>query len=189
MGKERERNRVKSRIDELPEELVDLINKKLSDVSYTYQEIAEEITSKGYEISKSSIGRYALRKNKAALRLKEACETTKVLVETMKQNNDLEASEAASMILVNQLTQRIASAQEEFDNMPLDKAGRLIVQLQRSTVFKEKFKLEYKKGIKDAADQIKTELKKELNMQPELLERINQVVNGVTSKLESEQNE
>jgi len=189
LGKERERNRIKSRIDELPEEIVQLINERLADVTYGYIEIAEEVTEMGYEISKSSIGRYALRQNKAASRLKEACEVTKVLVETMKQNNGLEASEAASMILVNQLTQRLANAQEEFDSMPLDKAGRLIVALQRSAVYKEKFKLEYKKGIKAAADQIKVELKKELNLQPDLLEKINQLVNNVSSKLESEHNE
>lgn len=87
MGK---KNRVKSRVNELPDDIKKSLDEMLLDVNYTYTEIAEEITQKGYPISKSSIGRYALRQNKAAQRLKEACETTKTLVESVKENRDLD---------------------------------------------------------------------------------------------------
>lgn len=186
MAKERERNRIKSRIDELPPEVVNIINQKLSDVTYTYQDIADAVKDMGYEISKSSIGRYALRQNKASSRLKEACETTKVLVEAMKDNKDLDASEAATTIIINELTKKFATAQEEFEAMPLDKAGRLIVAIQRSAVYKEKFKLEYKKGINEAIRAVKEELSKELKNETELFKRMCELTDRVSSKMECE---
>lgn len=186
MGK---KNRVKSRVNELPAEIKKSLDEMLLDINYTYTEIAEEITKKGYPISKSSIGRYALRQNKAAQRLKEACETTKTLVETVKENRDLDASEAATTILIDALMKRLATAEEEFENMPLDKAGRLIVALQRSTVYKEKFKLQYKKGINDALNKLKDELKIELKQQPDLFKKICKLADSVAENMEATENE
>lgn len=185
MGK---KNRVKSRVSELPEEIKRTLDEMLLDINVTYTEIAEEITKKGYPISKSSIGRYALRQNKAAQRLKEACETTKTLVEAVKENRDLDASEAATTILIDALMKRLATAEEEFENMPLDKAGRLIVQLQRSAVYKEKFKLEYKRGVADALSKLKEELKIELRHQPDLFKKMCELADSVATKMESEKN-
>jgi hypothetical protein len=82
----------------------------------------------GYPISKSSIGRYAYRSNNVAKRLKESYEKTRAIIQTVKENQDIEAADIAGSILLDQLTQRIATAEDEFDDMPLDKAGRLIVQ-------------------------------------------------------------
>lgn len=188
MGKERERNRIKSRIDELPSEIIETINQRLSDVTYTYQEIADEVKKLGFEISRSSIGRYALRQNAVAKRLKDSYEKTKVLVQTVKENQDIEATDIAGSILMDALTQRIAMAEDEFDNMPLDKAGRLLVALQRSTVYKEKFKLEYRKGINDAVKVVKNELKKELINEPELFARIVELTERAAASLESVEN-
>lgn len=185
MGEQRERTRVKSRIDELPEEVVNLINERLSDVSITYQEISEEVTELGYEISKSSVGRYAIRQNKATQRLKEAQEQTKALLNAVKKNPDLDYTEAGMQILMDSLVKRIAMAQEEFDSMPLDKAGRLITAISRTKVYKDKFKLQYKKGVSDAAAQIKNELKRELEKHPDILMRINELVDNVTSNMEA----
>lgn len=186
MGK---KNRVKSRVNELPDDIKKSLDEMLLDVNYTYTEIAEEITQKGYPISKSSIGRYALRQNKAAQRLKEACETTKTLVESVKENRDLDASSAATTILIDALMKRMATAEEEFEEMPLDKAGRLIVALQRSTVYKEKFKLEYKRGVADALSKLKEELKIELRSQPELFKKMCELADSVSKKIESGKNE
>ena len=72
MGDQRERNRIKSRVDELPDEIRAQLDTMLADVNYTYQDIADTITDLGYEISRSAVGRYAMRHNSAARRLKEA---------------------------------------------------------------------------------------------------------------------
>ncbi len=183
MGEERERNRVRSRVDELPNEIRELLHKRLADVNYTYQEIADEITELGFEISKSSIGRYALRQGGAAKRLKESAEKIRALAEVVKENRDIESSEIAGAILMDALIERVSMAQEEIDNMPLDKAGRLIVAMQRSAVYKEKFKLEYKKGYKEAIARVKAEIADELKKEPELLIRMSELVIKAESKI------
>lgn len=50
----------------------------LSDTSNSYQDVSW--LKKGYEISKSSVGRYAVRSNTAAQRLLEAQSRTEALV-------------------------------------------------------------------------------------------------------------
>ena len=86
MSKQRQRTRIKSRIDELPDEVKQLVDARLSDVGITYQEIADEVKKKGYEISRSSVGRYALRQGAALQHLKDAQNQTRVLIEAVKKN-------------------------------------------------------------------------------------------------------
>ena len=93
MGDQRERNRIKSRVDELPDEIRAQLDAMLADVNYTYQDIADTITDLGYEISRSAVGRYAMRHNSAARRLKEASEQTTALLQFIRENQDVESTE------------------------------------------------------------------------------------------------
>ena len=187
MGKKRERTRVKSRVDELPEELKLELDKMLANVNYTYRDIAEALNNKGFEISKSSVGRYALRQNNVLFRLREAAEQTKVIVETIKENQNLDAASAANARLIDGLTKKFALAQEEFDNMPLDKAARIAVQLERTAIMKEKFKMEYNKGFDAALIQLKKELAAELQKEPELLARMVELADRVANRKDTEE--
>lgn len=72
MGKQRNKKRITSKIDELPEQLRLQVDLMLADTSNTYVEISQFLKTAGYEISKSSICRYAARTNTAMQRLKEA---------------------------------------------------------------------------------------------------------------------
>lgn len=74
MAKKRTKTRITSKIDELPEELKNRVDILLMDTSNTYQYISEILKSEGYAISKSSVGRYAMRSNTAMQRLLEAKE-------------------------------------------------------------------------------------------------------------------
>ena len=120
MGEQRERQRIKSRVDEFPDEIRAQMDGMLADVNYTYQEIADTLTEQGYEISRSAVGRYAMRHNSAARRLKEAREQTTALLQQIRENQDVESTELASAILIDGLTRRIATAEEDFDALPLD---------------------------------------------------------------------
>lgn len=183
MGKERERNRIKSRIDELPEEMVELINQRLSDVTITYQEIADEVNNLGYEISKSSIGRYALRQNAAVKRLLEAQEQTKALVGAIKKNPDLDYTDAGMQILMDSLVKRISMAQEEFDSMPLDKAGRLITAISRTKVYKDRVKQDMKKKIELAFEGMEGELMAAIKSDPTLAKELKSVLERAKEKM------
>jgi hypothetical protein len=168
--------RTRYRVDDYPEEARDLLESMLQDVRYTYQEIAETLTEKGWPISKSSVHRYARRTQAATERLKVAAEQTRVLIQSIKDGQDVEASEVASALLLDGLINRLATAEEEFDNMPLDKAGRLLVQLQRSGVYKNRWKDERQKVIDGLRDSLMASLRDEVQGDDELLERLGQLV-------------
>jgi len=136
MAEARTIKRVHCRVDEFPPEARSRIDAMLADPQCTYQEIAEALTEDGYEISKSAVHRYASRMGADQQRLREIGEQTRRLVQSLKDNQDVEATEVASALLLDALTRRIATAEEEFDALPLDKAGHLLVAMQRSTVYK-----------------------------------------------------
>lgn len=168
MGKQRKKNRIRSKIDNLPPEIKEQIDAMLADTKYTYLEIAQFLQDKDYEISKSSVGRYALRTNGAAQRLIEAQEQTKALVNVMKNNPGIDYTEASMQILMDGLTKKMASAQEEFDEMPLDKAGRLIASLSRTKVYKDKVKQDMRTKIDLAFEKLEVDILKTIRNDEEL---------------------
>ena len=66
---ERRRTRVSSTIDKLPDDIKGQLDVRLADTSNTYEELAAWLKAEGYEISKSAIGRYAIRTTQAAQRV------------------------------------------------------------------------------------------------------------------------
>ena len=176
MGKQRERNRIKSRIDELPPEARVYLDAALADVTNTYEQIAASMSAQGWEIGKSSVGRYALRSNAVAQRLMEAREQTTALLNVARNNQDIDASELATSLLIDGLTRRIAVAEEEFDSLPLDKAGKLIVQLQRSAVYKERMKSTRSRACQDVEANIIRRIREQIQDDTDLLKRLEQII-------------
>ena len=58
MGDKRSKQRISSKIDELPEDLRMKVDVMLADTSNTYEYISQFLKGEGYDISKSSVGRY-----------------------------------------------------------------------------------------------------------------------------------
>lgn len=195
MGAERERTRTCSKVDELPEEIRKKLDEMLARTGenyLNYQEIAEEICKMGYQIGKSSIGRYALKNNSAIKRLNEARKRTEMLLEAVKDNQDIHGTEIATAMFVDQLVQRMATAEDDIENMPIEKAAKLMIAIQRSAVYKEKFKLQFNKGYKQALADLKNELWLYLKDEPELYNRfvelVKQVEEKIAQKLEGDAN-
>ncbi len=145
MAKKRTKTRITSKIDELPEELKNRVDILLMDTSNTYQYISDVLKKEGYEVSKSSVGRYAMRSNTAMQRLLEAKEQTEKLVAVVQKNPDSDYTEAAMVMLMDGLINKLATAEDEFDQMPLDKAGRLITSLSRTKVYKDRMRQDMQK--------------------------------------------
>lgn len=175
-------SRVRYKVDEYPPEAKETLERLLADIRFTYTEIAEEMTARGWPMSKSSIHRYAARTQAAAERLRMAAEQTRALIQSIKDGQDVEASEVGSALLLDGLIKRLATAEEEFDDLPLDKAGRLLVQLQRSGVYKNRWKAERKKTIDTLRDGMMNELRGAIQEDDELLERLTAIVDGVARR-------
>lgn len=183
MGKQRSKKRVTSKIDELPEEVRLRVDFLLADPKNSYEEIAQELKLQGYAISKSSIGRYALRTNTALQRLMEAQQQTNKLVEAIKENPDADYTEAAIMLAMNGLVNRMATAEEEFDSMPLDKAGRLIASLSRTKVYKDRVRQDMKKKADIAFQEMEAEMMKVIRQDPEAAEQLKGILRRAKERM------
>lgn len=160
MGDKRIKQRISSKIDELPEDLRMKVDVMLADTSNTYEYISRFLKEEGYEISKSSVGRYATRTNNAMQRLLEAQAQTDRLIQVVKENPEADYTEAAILLTMNGLLNKVATAEEEFNEMPLDKAGRLIASLSRTKVYKDRVKQDMRKKADIAFREMESEMLK-----------------------------
>ena len=160
MGDKSSKQRISSKIDELPEDLRMKVDVMLADTSNTYEYISQFLKGEGYDISKSSVGRYATRTNNAMQRLLEAQAQTDRLIQVVKENPEADYTEAAILLTMNGLLNKVATAEEEFNEMPLDKAGRLIASLSRTKVYKDRVKQDMRKKADTAFRELESEMLK-----------------------------
>lgn len=160
MGDKRSKQRISSKIDELPEDLRRKVDVMLADTSNTYEYISQFLKGEGYDISKSSVGRYATRTNNAMQRLLEAQAQTDRLIQVVKENPEADYTEAAILLTMNGLLNKVATAEEEFNEMPLDKAGRLIASLSRTKMYKDRVKQDMRKKADTAFRELESEMLK-----------------------------
>ena len=160
MGDKRTKQRITSKIDELPEDLRMKVDVMLADTSNTYEYISQFLKGEGYDISKSSVGRYAPRTNNAMQRLLEAQAQTDRLIQVVKENPEADYTEAAILLTMNGLLNKVATAEEEFNEMPLDKAGRLIASLSRTKVYKDRVKQDMRRKADIAFREMESEMLK-----------------------------
>lgn len=160
MGDKRTKQRITSKIDELPEDLRMKVDVMLADTSNTYEYISQFLKGGGYDISKSSVGRYATRTNNAMQRLLEAQAQTDRLIQVVKENPEADYTEAAILLTMNGLLNKVATAEEEFNEMPLDKAGRLIASLSRTKVYKDRVKQDMRRKADIAFREMESEMLK-----------------------------
>lgn len=160
MGDKRTKQRITSKIDELPEDLRMKVDVMLADTSNTYEYISQFLKGEGYDISKSSVGRYATRTNNAMQRLLEAQAQTDRLIQVVKENPEADYTEAAILLTMNGLLNKVATAEEEFNEMPLDKAGRLIASLSRTKVYKDRVKQDMRRKADIAFSEMESEMLK-----------------------------
>lgn len=182
MAGERKRSRVRCRVDDYPAVARELLDGMLQDVRNTYADIAAAMTEAGYPIAKSSVHRYAMRTEAASARIRAAAEQTRVLIQALQDNHDVEASEVASALLLDGLTRRLATAEEEYDDLSIDKAGRLLVQLQRSGVYKNRYKQERKKTIDNLQNTILAQLRDQVQGNDALLDQLSGMVQDAAAR-------
>lgn len=183
MAKERQKKRITSKIDELPEELRLKVDVMLADTSNTYEYISRYLKEEGYEISKSSVGRYATRTNTAMQRLLDVQIQTDRLVQVMRDNRDSDYTEAAIQMTMNGLVNKIAAAEEEFDDLPLDKAGRLIASLSRTKVYKDRVRQDMKRKADIAFEQMEADIMQTIKNDPELVQQLKSILKKAREKM------
>ena len=180
---ERRRTRVSSTIDKLPDGVKAELDVKLADTANTYEELSAWLKSEGYEISKSAIGRYSIRSTRAAQRVAETLQRTQAIAQAVEAHPDLDYTKAASMVLMDGLMQRVSTAEDDFAEMPLDKAGRLIASLSRNATYEKRVKQDMKKKAELAFDQLEAELMAAIKQHPDLAGELHDVLARAREKV------
>jgi DNA-binding transcriptional MerR regulator len=151
----------------------EMIDRMLSE-GYTYDEISEAVAEAGEKIGKSSLARYHSSFEQVAENVRKTREQMKVLVDAVREGPNTDLAEVANQVMMQGLVERVAKAKSagEFGGLSLDKAGRLVADLERSAVAREKLKLEFDRGVNSAMEKITAQLGDELRDQPELFQQL-----------------
>lgn len=184
MGRKRERTRVCSRMDELPDDIRVQVEAMLLDRTISYKEIADWCTEAGYEISKSSIGRYAQRTGRAAMRLQYVRENANAIIAAMKEHRGLELSDAANALVMDNLIGALSEASaEDYSEIPLPKLIELTLKNQRNAVYKERMVRAYAKDVEEIRRALMAELTAQVQGNPELLAQLEAASQAAADKV------
>ena len=175
-GTERDRQRIRCFADDLQDADKKRLDDMLADVRYTYQDIAKEMQLRGYEVSKSAVGRYASRSRHAQNRIRDMQERTEVLIRAAKEGQDIANGEVASSMALGMIVQRLATAEDEIEKVPINKVVLMLSQLQRTAVLKSRYKDSRKKTIEQLQENIMTRMRELVQEDSELLDKLNTMV-------------
>ena len=108
---------------------------------------------------------------------------TQAIAQAVESHPDLDYTKAASMVLMDGLMQRVSTAEDDFAEMPLDKAGRLIASLARNATYEKRVRQDMKKKAELAFDQMEVELMAAIKQHPELTEELRDVLARAREKV------
>lgn len=77
---------------------------------------------------------------------------------------------------MNGLVNKVATAEEEFQELPLDKAGRLIASLSRTKVYKDRVRQDMRRKADIAFQEMETEMMKVIRNDPESAKQLKAIL-------------
>lgn len=152
----------------------------------SYADIIVWLAEQGYKVSQSSLSRYAFKIFESAQRVADDLEKTKYIIDVIGRNPDLDTTEATSAILKSGLLQKISSAEEEFNNMPIEKAGRLFVQLSKAEADRKRTDYATKRKAELAFEQMEEGLMGAIKQYPDLSAQLHDILSQARSRILSE---
>ena len=174
-----------SKMYQLPKNVLDQINDMLLNENMKYSDIQHWLKEKhGMKVSLSSISNYAIKIYKAAQRVADDLERTKYFIDVIGNKSEVDASKATTTILKSGLLQKIATAEEEFNEMPIEKAGRLFVELNKAEIARERLELDYKRKMELAFEAFENNILEEARNYPEIKEKFILLLQELKSKIQ-----
>lgn len=149
--------RTHSKIDAIDDpELRGWVDEALNTPGVTYDDIAATLKRAGYDIGKSSVHRYNRNLLRKLLRVKAAREKAKVIVDQMGDQPSTAMAEAATEILLTELTELLCNLPDAASaDMNLAEIAKAVNQLTRAKTNLEAEKRRYA----DRAAKIEEEMK------------------------------
>ena len=186
MGKPR-KPRSDAKMYQLPKAILQGVDERLVNYNMSYADIRAWLAEKGYKVSQASLSRYAFKVFEAAQRIADDLEKTKAVVDFIGRNPDLDTTEATSAILKSGLLQKIASAEEEFNDMPIEKAGRLFVQPSKAEADRKRTAAAVKKKAELALDGMENELLDTIKHHPDLRDDLRNILQRARERILDEE--
>ena len=176
-----------SKMYQLPKDVLDQVDDMLLNENMKYSDIQHWLeTEHDMKISLSSISNYAVKIYQAAQRVSDDLERTKFFIDYIGDKSELDASKATTAILKSGLLQKIATAEEEFNEMPVEKAGRLLVELNKAEIARERLELDYKKKMQLAFEAFESNIMDEVKKYPEIKENFSCLFRELKEKMQME---
>ena len=180
------------KIDHICPDLKDRLDIMLSDTSNTYEEITKwlndeltkskaELDGEPLRISRSAIGRYALRTKQLALRYAEAMDFVKEVVRMTKESPDENINEGVLHMGMLKLAEKLAT--EDFADISGAKAMELVTNISRTKAYKDKVYASLKSDVEKGYDLFMKRVAFELKEHPALLAQIEAIAKETFGKM------
>lgn len=171
MGRVRCHGRIR---DELPQEVREQVDRLLVEGGSTYDDIRDFLAAKGYDISRSAIGRYGKHWLNTYQRLRIAEDKARTLVSEV--GDGLALDEAASRLLMQQVLELLIST--ELETKERASLMKSVAILQSSSVQREKLKKELRSKVEEVAEEV-TQTARRGGMSDELIREMEERVLGI----------
>jgi len=139
-------------LTDLPPELRQEVDRLLLEPGVTYDEIRDFLAAKGYDLSRSSIGRYGKEYLESYQRLRIAIDQARSMKGEVGEGLALE--EAVANLALQQTMEALTKGTIQVADVP--KILGEIGKIQSSSVQRERYKLDLEKRVKAAAENVKT---------------------------------
>ena len=171
----------RSSILALPKAVKAWLDSALVEGSFSgYEKLSEELKSRGYKISKTTVYRYGSAFEQRLSALKMASEQARAIV-SASPDDDGVVSEALMRLVQEKLFQVLIDFQVDPDKpLNLASAAKAIADLSRATVGQKKWQAEIREKAKIAADSV-AKIAQKGGLSPGTIEPIRGLVCGVAS--------
>ena len=175
-------------IDQLAADDKNWLDKRFMDQGFCgYEEIANILQERGYDISKSSVHRYGQKVEQKLAAVKASTQAAMMIAEAAPDDSDLRSSAVLSLVQTEMFNALIALQESENpDADPADrimlmaKAGKGIAEIAKASVNQKKWESDVRVRVESAAKAVEKIVKKG-GLSKETAEEIRKQILGIAS--------
>lgn len=152
----KKKNRKHSKIDSLPNDIKEAVEEMIKS-DFTYREIVDYIKNQGFEISQSSVQRYASGLNETLQSLRMAQENFRAVMEETEKYKNLDVSDGILRLLSNQVFQNINNmSEDQMRDIDFETLMKNAVALTKAIAYKRKIDVDTKTVLENGMEEFQT---------------------------------
>ena len=152
----KKKNRKHSKIDGLPSDIKEAVEEMIKS-DFTYREIVDYIKDQGFEISQSSVQRYASGLNETLQSLRLAQENFRAVMEETEKYKNLDVSDGILRLLSNQVFQNINNmSEDQMRDIDFETLMKNAVALTKAIAYKRKIDVDTKTVLENGMEEFQT---------------------------------